>query len=436
MNKPIFLILAIFMIGVAAWAVFALQTHPPGRTTAPPHSGEAAEAVNRFACNLYNKLELSLVSPVGDQTPENRIFSPYSIHTALSMTGAGARGQTLDEMLGALGMALDQAESHHTLGGYAQHLQAQAKKDGIELNMANALFVEESYSLLSEFEEIVKKDYRANLESVDFSKKPSEQASRINAWAAEATHDRIQKLLTENDIKADTRLVLVNAIYFKALWQTPFRVLETLRPESFWKAENQSAPVTFVYQQDKFQYTEEGGLQILEIPYTGERFSMVILLPETKEGWRDLEAQLTPKKLSEWMHALQEETVQVYLPKFKARLRCELQPALKGIGIVQAFDSERADFSSMHAFCGEGVEADDLPYISKVIHEAKIEVDEKGTEASAATAVVMNEVTARREDHVKKIKVFRADHPFIYFVRDRESGMILFMGRLMDPSRE
>lgn len=395
------------------------------------HSLPLQEATNRFALELYHRMGATSEN----LEPQNVIFSPYSAHTALSMTGAGARGETLEEMSKVLGLSLSNSTTHQKIGEEMTRLMENAKTDGVMLNISNALFVEETYSLHSAFEDLVKENYRAGLESVDFEKKPMEQVDLINQWVARATEDKIQKLLAPDDIQSTTKLVLVNAIYLKAAWEKPFHVLRTLRPESFWKKENESVNATFIYRQDDFQYLETEKMQILEVPYVGNHLSMVILLPKKREGLHELESQLTNDNLIQWTNELQKNQVQVYLPKFKSRMRLELSDALKKIGMASAFDPAKADFSSMHAYCGEGEEANmQHPFISQVIHEAMIEVDEKGTEAAAATAVVMS-VTGKREENPKEVKVFRADHPFLYVVRDRKSGVILFMGRLEDPSK-
>jgi serpin B len=355
-----------------------------------------------FAWNLFHVL--------AKKEPGNIFFSPYSVSTALSMTAAGARGETADEMARVLGPALPQISG----------------APDAELDVANALWAEKSFKFSQSYLDQVRKEFAAGLENADFKSDPDGARRKINAWVEKKTHERIKNLLAPNTVQALTRLILVNAVYFKAKWRSPF----TEQPsydEPFFAADGSKADVSTMHQMRNFDYFETPDAQVLELPYKGDRLSMVVLLPKKNDGLAALEKNLSPEKLDGWLRGLAAREVFVALPKFRSEYSASLREALEALGMKEAFVAPsdapqpgQADFSGMTG-------RRDL-FVSAVIHKAFVAVDEEGTEAAAATAVAMMAGSAPRQP-----TAFRADHPFVYLIRDRKTGTILFLGRLAKP---
>jgi serpin B len=368
---------------------------------------------NAFALDLYAQLK----------TQEGNLFlSPYSISTALAMTFAGARENTEKQMADVLHFTLGQEQLHSEF----HDLQIQLKnyvKEGIELNIANALWFQTGYNLLKDFLELTEEHYDAGLNHVDFAKDCEAARRKINIWVEQKTNNRIQKLIKPGMINALTRLVLTNAIYFKGEWVNQFE--EKLTQENpFYITPEITVDVPMMNQEDRFKYFESDELQVLEVPYKGDDLSMVILLPIKKDGLTELEDSVNTDRLQEWMNALAWRQVTVFFPKFTMTCEFKLGSALADMGMPIAFTDE-ANFSGMTG-------GKDL-FISKVIHKAFVDVSEEGTEAAAATAVIMEGLTSVVEPTPPT--VFRADRPFIFVIRDNHSGSILFIGRLVDPSK-
>lgn len=356
-----------------------------------------------FAWNLFHVLAA--------KEPGNIFFSPYSVSTALSMTASGARGDTAREMERVLGPR--------------PAAEAAAGPDAA-LDVANALWAEKTFPFSPEYIELVRKEFAAGLENVDFKKDPDGARAKINAWVEKKTHEKIKNLLAPNTVQALTRLVLVNAVYFKAKWRSPF----TEQPsydEPFFAADGSKADVMTMHQMSHFDYFEAPDAQVLELPYKGDRLSMVVLLPKKNDGARALEKSLSPEKLDGWLRGLAPRKVFVALPKFRSEYSASLREALESLGMKEAFVAPadvpqpgQADFSGMTG-------RRDL-FVGAVVHKAFVAVDEEGTEAAAATAVAMLAGSAPSQP-----TVFRADHPFVYLIRDRRTGTILFLGRLAKP---
>jgi serpin B len=384
---------------------------PPAPPTAlsPAPGPEAAAATNAFALELFKKL-------VVGANGKNVFFSPFSVASALGMTAVGARGATADEMAAVLHLAAAGPEPHAALGRLVRALLG-AKLEGGELKIANALWGQQGWRFDPDYLARVSRDYGGGLRQVDFAGAAEAARQTINAWVAEATAQRIKELLAQGDVGADTLLVLTNAIYFKGLWAAKFEPRDT-RPGAFHLAGGPSVEVPLMSQTEKLGYAEPTPeLQLLELPYLGGELSMVVLLPRGSAA--ELAARLDPAALAGWLQKLDaSEKVAVTLPKWKLGYRVELAEPLQALGMKAAFGAE-ADFSGM------GGEKGGLS-ISKVIHQADIEVDEEGTVAAAATAVVMRKA-------VEEILAFRADRPFVYLLRHRPTGAILFLGLLADP---
>jgi serpin B len=369
------------------------------------------EGNNAFAFALYGQLR---------NRNGNLFFSPESISTALAMAYAGARGGTASEMAKTLHFTLPQPQLNPAMGALLSDLNA--VHDGYQLTVANALWAQQGYTFLDAFLQLLKTDYGAGLNQVDF--KGATEAARltINRWVEQKTQDKIKDLLQPGTLAPSTRLVLTNAIYFKGDWQTQFDKAHT-RDEDFYPSQTQTKKVAFMHRESSFSYFDGGTFQLLEIPYKSKELSLVVLLPKDRSGLPALEQSLTASNTQQWLsQVVQRDKVIVALPKFKSTQQFELGGTLGAMGMAQAF-SGSADFSGM---TGKRDFA-----ISEVIHKAYIDVNEEGTEAAAATAVGFRALAMRGP--VEQPPVFRADHPFIFLIRDNRSSSILFMGRMADP---
>jgi serine protease inhibitor len=390
---------------------FLLQAQ--GAEPKPVAADRAAvvEGNNAFAFALYGQLQ---------NRNGNLFFSPESISTALAMAYAGARGNTATEMAKTLHFTLPQQQLNPAMGALLSDLNA--AHDGYQLSVANALWAQQGYTFLDTFLQLLKTDYGAGLNQVDF--KGATEAARltINRWVEQKTQDKIKDLLQPGTVAPSTRLVLTNAIYFKGDWQTQFDKAQT-RDEDFYTSQAQTKKVAFMHREGSFSYFDGGTFQLLEIPYKSKELSLVVLLPKDRGGLPALEKSLTASNTEQWLsQVVQFDKVIVALPKFKSTQQFELGSTLGTMGMPQAFKGS-ADFSGMTG-------KRDLA-ISEVIHKAYIDVNEEGTEAAAATAVGMRTMAMRGP--VEQPPVFRADHPFIFLIRDNRSSSILFMGRMADP---
>lgn len=376
--------------------------------TKDPSAGDALSRVNTaFALDLYAQLR---------GNDGNLFFSPYSISSALALTYAGAAGDTRSQMEKALHFPQNE-QVHAGFSRLGKDLANTAKIEGVELTVANSLWPLKGNKFLKEYLSLVRKAFGARITQLDFS--DSEAArSRINAWVEDKTTSRIKEIVTPGALDAMTRLVLVNAIYFKADWTRKFNEAFT-QPAPFFTGEDEPPEVQLMKQESSFRYAHVEDLQVLELPYAGGAFSMLVLLPDELNGLAKLEASLSPEKLDLWLNSLAETDVEVFLPRFELSYPFRLDGALKALGMTDAF-SEAADFSGMNG-------AHDL-YLGAVLHKAFVAVNETGTEAAAATLAVM--VTKALSFPAA---TFRADHPFLFLLRDNASGSLLFMGRLVRP---
>jgi serpin B len=372
--------------------------------------GAVVEGNTAFALRMYQELS---------STEGNLFFSPYSISSALGMTYAGARNNTEKEMKEALHFPGGRDELCKSFGKLQEGLNTVQKAGDIKLSIANAIWAEKSYKFLPGFMDLVQKEYRSKISLADFVGNAETERKVINTWVEKQTNDKIKDLIPEDVLDALTRMVLVNAIYFKGDWASQFKENHT-REREFNVTAEEEVQAKMMYQQGKFRLAADADTQALEMPYKGDRLSMLVLLPKQKNGISKLEKTFTAKKLNDLVTKLRETTVQVTFPKFKIETGYDLVPPFMKLGMKDAF-SRRSDFSGM-----DGTK--DL-YISAIRHKAFVEVDEKGTEAAAATAVVMGLRSAPRHPR------FNADHPFLFLIRDNATGSILFMGRVADPNK-
>ena len=313
----------------------------------------------------------------------------------------------------------DQRSINAAFGELDRELLLRNNPDGIELLTANSLWPHKDFVFLEAFIEIARKQYHSDVFPVDYSDAEAVRL-QINGWVEGKTKEKIKNLIPPGVLNPLTRMVLVNAIYFKGNWQVPFDPALTVdRP--FFNSDGSKADIPTMYGKIASRFAELPTLKILDLPYMGDAISMMIALPNDINGLAELEKSITPEILTSWDKALHSEEVQVYLPRFSLTDLFGLSKTLAGMGMPDAFDEAKANFSGM-----DGNEHN--LFISDVIHKAFVDVNEKGTEAAAATAVIM-----QARSMPKPAPEFRADHPFLFIIKDRETQSILFMGRLNAP---
>nr|XP_025853501.1 serpin B8-like isoform X1 [Vulpes vulpes] len=369
------------------------------------------EANGSFAINLLKML--------GREDSSRNVFcSPLSISSALAMVFMGAEGNTAAQMSQALCLSRD-GDIHQ---GF-RSLLAEVNKSGTQylLRTANRLFGEETCDFLPAYRESCQKFYQAELEELSFAKDTEECREHINHWVTEKTEGKISEILGAGTVDALTKLVLVNAIYFKGKWHEQFDRKST-RGMPF-KINQERKTVQMMFKQAKFKmgYVDDVHTQILELPYAGEELSMVILLPDDNTDLAEVEKALTYEKFRAWTDPenMTKNKVQVFLPRLKLEESYDLESFLRSVGMIDAFEEAKADFSGMSA-------KKNVP-VSKVAHKCFVEVNEEGTEAAAATAVVRNARCSRAEPR------FCADHPFLFFIIHHRTNSILFCGRFCSP---
>jgi serpin B len=403
-------IIGLIALTLAAGSVGLAQTLP-----APPSADAktVAQDGNAFACDLYARL----------QKEEGDIFfSPYSISTALAMTYAGAKGKTAEEMATVLHFDLPPDKLHAGFAELVKRFNAQGEKRPYQLSVANRLWGQKGFTFLPAFLNLTTDKYGAGLEELDFVKQTEESRKIINAWVEKQTNDKIKDLLQKGDIETTTRLVLTNAIYFKAAWASKF-LADSTKPGDFTLANGTKVKVPLMAKFEHLGYFDGGTFQALNIPYKDYALSMVVLLPRQADGLPALEKQLTAANLKQWSNKMTTHNVNLKLPKFKTTSRFNLGQTLSDMGMPTAFNPDKADFS--------GMTTQDQLYISKVIHKAFVDVHEIGTEAAAATAVIMNAPIGLPPKLPQA--TFHADRPFLYLIQENQTGAILFMGRLTNP---
>ncbi|HEY2840894.1 MAG TPA: serpin family protein [Pirellulales bacterium] len=389
---------------------------PPAQKRAPasPDAIHLAQGANQFALALYGNLR---------EAKEGNLFlSPASISTALAMTYGGAAGETAEQMKSVLHLDLPQDKLFPALSQLSGELTA-TRQPGLEINIANRLWGQKTFAFRPDYLKLTRDTFGAELATLDFAGDTEAARATINEWVAKQTKDKIPDLLPPRSINNMTRLVLTNAIYFKGDWSIPFTASDT-KPAPFFLGGDKQVEVPLMFQQKKFRYHKADGVQLLELPYAGGQMAMVALLPEKPDGLAKLEANLTTESLQKMLAAARKRDVHVWLPKFKMASEFSLGDALQALGMTLAFDATKADFSGMSDAGGLS--------ISSVVHKAVVDVNEKGTEAAAATGVVVGVTSARVPDEPVR---FRADHPFIFLIRDQATGSIVFLGRVSDPTK-
>jgi serpin B len=398
---------------VTAFVVSCLPITQPATAPWPKADTRTVlEGNTRFAFDLYSRL----------RTQQGNLFlSPFSLSSALAMTSAGARGHTLEQMTSVLHLP-SQEETHAAMAQLLRQVNNRQSRR-IELRTANALWAQKGHPFRDDYLRRMRSSYGAGFHEVDFTRSPEPSRRTINAWVETQTRNRIQQLLRPGLIDSLTRLVLTNAIYFKGDWQKPFPKNDS-RKEPFTKPDGRQVSTMLMHREATFAYGEDADLQTLEMPYSGQELSIVVLLPRKPDGLPELEKKLTAENLTRWLAGLRSREVNVTLPKFKMTREFALEQVLAAMGMTDAFTAS-ADFSGMDDGHGQ-------LQLSAVVHKAFIDVTEEGTEAAAATAVCVTVGVAPGLTPPPP-PVFRADHPFLFLIRDRQTGSILFLGRLVDP---
>ncbi|MBW2987151.1 serpin family protein [Candidatus Woesearchaeota archaeon] len=401
-------LLSVVLVGCGEEERIVVPIDDSGAT--PEKVASVVDSNNQFAFDLYHKYK--------DEYDSNIFYSPYSISTALAMTYEGARGKTAEEMQDVFHFPDEDIRRP----GYARIYNEINKKDkGYKLSTANALWSQEKFGFLPDFMGTVEQYFGGRATNLNFISNPEGSRKIINDWVEENTMGKIKDLIPRGVITGMTRLVLTNAIYFKGTWVKQFEKKDT-KDEDFYVDETKiiKAPtMRLTGEEAEFNYGETDELQVLELPYEGEDLSMLILLP--KEDLASIDSYLAPEALNALKQSMYEQRVDIYIPKFKFETKYMMNEDLKQMGMPTAF-SMAADFS--------GMTGDTSLYISAVIHQAFVEVNEEGTEAAAATGVVISLKSAMPTQP----KVFRADHPFIFMIQQKDTGNILFMGRVNNPT--
>lgn len=401
--RTIYMLIASLLAAGAGFPVLADQL-PATQPT------EAAEQVNRFAADLYGRLAPG---------QGNLFCSPLSIYTALMMTAAGARGDTAREMSAVLHVPdASSPEVHAAAESLLEQLQN--SQQDFQLHIASALWAQQGFNCLPAFQNLMSSDYHTDLLRVDFRDQQS-ACGTINDWVFRQTEGKISQLFLPGNLPADTRMVLANAIYFKADWRSPFSLGRTRQSDFHVDGRAVAQPTTMMHTTGVFALVQNDQFQALRLPYKGDKIAMLILLPQSTDGLRKLESNFSAKMLDDVIDGLAPAQVEVAIPKFKFSAQISLAPKLREMGMGTAFTPGRADFSGID---GRG----DL-FISAVLHKAYISLDEQGTEAAAATGIVMMPTAAFMPRNS-----FTADHPFLFIIRDQVTGAMLFMGRVDDPN--
>ncbi len=401
---------------------------PPGemvqseeaRVTSPDVAAETLETLaagnSAFAFDLYQALDKE----------GNLFYSPHSISLALAMTYAGAEGDTEQQMAEVMRFDLPQTRLHPAFNALDLALtrtddeMGDGTEERFQLNVANAIWGQQGYDFLSDYLDLLARNYGAGLRVLDFEAAPEEARETVNEWVSQETEGKIKDLIPRGGINPLTRLVLTNAIYFNAAWRHPFEKEQT-EDGPFYPLAGGEVTVPMMQQTEKFGYVKGEGFQAIELPYVGGRTSMLILLPDAG-AFEAFETSLDAERMGAVVQGIERRNMVLTMPKFTFETRLDLAQILADMGMESAFDPGAANFSGMNG--------DRELFIQGVLHKAFVAVDEAGTEAAAATGVVVG-ITAMPEEPIE----VTVDRPFIFAIRDIETGAILFLGRVTNPGQ-
>lgn len=370
-----------------------------------------------FAMDLYKKL----CTGTG-----NLSVSPYSISSNLAMTCAGALGNTQKQMTRTLRFSLGQKSVDPAFESLRLTLDKIEGKTGASLNIGSAIWPQTGYSLTTKYLNQSKRYYGISLTPLDYQNQPAEAVKTINKWVKEKTNDKIKEIISPDGINADTKIVLTNAVYFRGDWDQKFQSNLTEKAPFYITSAN-SFETPMMKQCGIFRYGDMKSFQILEMPYAGKDLSMIVILPREIEDLKLLESELSTEKLNFWKNKMAPANVLVHFPKFAITSSFEFSDTLVSMGMVDAFSPKDANFAGIAPLAGKPL------HLSSVIQKAFVEVNEEGTEASAATSIAVADSISVSESNPK---VFRADHPFIFIIQENHTGTILFIGRVSEPISE
>ncbi len=382
-------------------------------TTAEGDMKAVVDGSNQFAVDLHQ---------VAAADGGNVFFSPFSITAALSMVYGGAEGDTEQQIADAMHVGIDEAAWHDNLGALADDLSGE-KYRGYTLYTGNAVWGQRGENFRTEYLGVLEDAYHAPMEPVDFEANPEGARKEINRWVDQQTKGHIDELFKGGDITDRTKLVLSNAIYFKADWEDQFDPKST-RTRDFWITEETSVQAEIMHRTGNLRGADLEGLKVVELPYQDDEISLVLVVPDELDGLAELEAALTGAELDGWLAEVGSQYGTVGLPKLEMKLELPLKETLQELGIVDGFERDLADFSGVI----DPSEMNGNWYLHKARHEAYVLVDETGTEAAAATGFSMGD-----DDDGDSFSCI-ADHPFLFLIRDQLTGTILFMGRVADPT--
>lgn len=405
------IVLASIFIFLMIFTACSHRAYKDGTQMEETELSSIAQGNNEFAFDLLKEIPYER---------DNMVISPFSISTALAMTYAGARNETLQEMANVMHFDTDQVLFNANYGAYIKAINNIAK-DHVELNIANSIWAQQDYSFLQSYFDIIEDIYDSETFQVDFRANREAVREDINNWVYDETREKIENLIAPGVLTDDTRMVLINAIHFLGPWLKEFDPKQT-RENHFYLHGREFVMADFMNSTDTLPYFEDESMQVLEIPYSGNNFSMVILLPKETHEMEAIEQSLGSETFNNMLNRLESTEVDIFIPKFEAETKLDLEEVLMVMGMVQPFN-RYADFSGMTG---------DLDLkIDKVIHQAMIEVAEEGTEAAAATAVVVIRKTSIDPD---PRTTFIANRPFMFFIKENQHNSILFAGRVMNPS--
>lgn len=424
-------IIAVVLVAAGAWYYYKNISQGPAAQS-PTHTGTTVsstdlfrannitDANDQFAFDLYQRY-------AGEKDPNaNVFFSPFSISSAMAMVYEGAKGQTAQEIGSVFHFPTDIGQVR---SGYQAALNSFSDISApASLTTANAIWVQNGYQLLSDYTDAIKTYYDGSIANVDFENEPVVAASTINQWVDVETAGKIQDIVPPAGVDPHTRLILTNAIYFKDAWNSPFEKYMT-QEKDFTANDGSHVQASMMEQTSNFSYADTGTAQLLQLPYRDSNTSMVIILPKNGD-LSALEGSLSYAKVNGWEQNASDQLVDVSLPKFTIQTDEHMPTDLEAMGMPTAFSPTDADFSGIAPIPDPSKNL----YISDVIHKAFIDTDEDGTEAAAATAVVVAEPQAIGPRPTQQPIVFNADHPFMFFIQQDQTSNILFAGRVVDPA--
>ena len=401
----------------------ALSQHPftqPSDMSGLDGDGDAAytipssvaDASNAFALNFYRQVS-------GDD--ENIFFSPISMYTAFSVLYEGAEGDTAVQIRDAFGLEEHPTARHKAVSDTMSSLNRDDPYATVE--MANSLWIADRFEPYDSYINTARDTYLASVEIVDFLDKTEDGAvDRINAWASEKTHGKIPQVLLHDDVNERTVATILNAIYFKGSWVTEFPK-DATHESDFWTGTD-TARADFMNIVADFEYYDNDSVQILKLPYKGDRLSMLIFLPSERDGMSSFEQMITPDIIKEWKEQMFSTEVQVSIPKIEVRTHYDLKEPLGNLGVLDAFDPYTASLSGIANLTKTG-----NLYVDKAVHDAYLKINEEGTEAAAVTSIIVRDLSLPvREEFV-------ADHPFLFVIQDDESDTFLFIGKILNPQK-